>query len=63
MSTRSLPFTPPRRRVHWTTVDAVEALAFNSGCQVEAGVDDDGEYVAVVTREGSEYRGRLGAAS
>ena len=56
---RNLPYTPPRRRVHWTTVDAVEHIAFEAGYEIEAGIDHEGEYIAVTTREGSEYRGRL----
>lgn len=56
---RTLPFPPTRRRVHWSTVDAVEQLAFDGGYDLEAGVDDQGDYVAVTTREGAEYRGRL----
>lgn len=50
------------RRVQWTTVDAVERLAFDGGYDLEAGVDSKGEFVAVVTREGTEYRGRLTAS-
>ncbi|GAW50576.1 MULTISPECIES: hypothetical protein [unclassified Nocardioides] len=64
MSARSLPQLPARRRrVHWTTIDAVEQLAFDTGAEIEAGIDDKGEYAAVVTAEGVEYRGRLGASS
>lgn len=49
------------RRVHWVDANRVEQLAFDGGYDLEAGVDRDGsEYVAVVTREGTEYRGRIG---
>jgi len=51
--------SPSRRRVQWTSVDAAEKIAFDGGYDLEAGVDRDGEFVAVVTREGTEYRGRL----
>lgn len=56
---KSLPYTPRRRRVHWTTIDAVEQLAFDTAADLEAGIDGKGEFVAVVTREGTEYRARL----
>lgn len=51
-------------RIHattWTTSDHVESIAFAGGYPVEVGTDSGGDYAAVVTREGVEFKGRLGA--
>lgn len=53
-------------RIHattWTTKDHVEDISFTSGYPVEIGADAGGEYAAVVTREGMEFRARLGVPS
>ena len=50
-------------RIHattWTTSDHVESIAFAGGYPVEVGTDSGGDYTVVVTREGVEFKGRLG---
>jgi hypothetical protein len=49
------------RRITWTTADIVEDIGYGGRYPVEVGRDHDGEYVAVVTREGMEFRARLAA--
>ncbi len=51
------------RRVHYTTVARVEEITEAGGYQAEVGRDNDGEYLAVVTREFVEFRGRLTAVA
>ena len=55
----TLPYSPPTRRIHWTTAELVESIANATGRQIEFGRDDQGDYGAVTTREGTEYRARL----
>ena len=53
-------------RVHrttWTTADLVEQIAFDGGYDLEVGRDSDGDYEAVVTREGCEFRARIEAVA
>ena len=49
-------------RVHrttWTTADLVEQIAFDGGYELEVGRDSGGDYEAVVTREGCEFRAMI----
>ena len=48
-------------RTTWTTANVVEDIAYGGGYKAEVGHDADGDYLAVVTREGMEFRGRLAA--
>ncbi len=46
-------------RTTWTSAQTVEDIAYGGGYKAEVGRDQDGDYLAVVTREGMEFRGRL----
>lgn len=47
------------RPTHLVPQDQVEQLAFDGGYDIERGTDRDGDYMAVVTREGTTYKARL----
>ena len=53
---RTLPYDPPTRRIHWVSQEAVESLSFATGKPIEFGECERGQYGAVTTREGVEYR-------
>ena len=51
------------RRTNLTTSDSLEQLAHDGRYDIEFGRDSRGEYGALVTREGVEYRAYLTAVA
>lgn len=51
------------RPINYTTEQSLEDLAASRNYPIEFGRDSRGDYAAVVTREGTEYRARLAAVA
>jgi len=58
-----IAYTTANRPLIWTTQDIVEQIAASRPGEyvAEVGRDSDGDYMAVVTREGTTFAARLEA--